>query len=245
MVYQKNVNNDGGYIKKAAKGYFSKMKYIHFSIDDVGKSLAWLAVNKPKSIYDMLFFGLLNKWHSCYGIKVTLNVYACLENFDLAQIPEVYKREFDSAGDWMRFAYHSKSIRPFIEDELNTVITGYNIFDEACRRLMWHQSDIVRLHFWKASEEQKKFLKSKGVNILIYKDDAEFEYDSNDEFYDQELIHWKNNIRFETDDIKKIKAIIDNKERVVMFTHEWALFDQRLKIENTLKLCSNSIWSYI
>ena len=136
------------------------LKYIHFSIDDVGQSLNWLSVNRPKKIYDMRFFGLLKKWHDDYDIKVTLNVYACLDNFELNQIPEEYKNDFNSAAEWMKFAYHSKSLEPFIDDDLDAVSMGYNIYDDTCTRLLWRRSDIVRLHFWIASEEQKKFLRT-------------------------------------------------------------------------------------
>lgn len=48
------------------------MKIAHYSIDDVWKSLRYLERNRPKSLFDMRFFGTLKGFHERFQVRFSL-----------------------------------------------------------------------------------------------------------------------------------------------------------------------------
>ena len=89
-----------------------------FYIDDVIWCLRDVARERPASIFDNAFFGMLKRAHDDSGMTVQLNLFYRTDffygsdEFTLSDMPDSYKGEFESASDWLRFAFHAKQEFP-------------------------------------------------------------------------------------------------------------------------------------
>ncbi len=94
-----------------------KKYYYHF-IDDVIWAFRDLSRQKPKSLFDNAFFGMLKEAHDKYGLKTQLNLffrtdYAYgMDEFSLCEVPDTYKKEFEQASDWLKMTFHSRQEFP-------------------------------------------------------------------------------------------------------------------------------------
>jgi len=88
-------------------------KCAAYFVDDTIWCLRDLARQRPKSIFDQPYFRHLKEAHLRWGLKVQLNLFYRTdtfypgEEFTLADMPDCYKAEFQSAKDWLRFGPHS------------------------------------------------------------------------------------------------------------------------------------------
>lgn len=89
------------------------MKKAYFYIDDTIWVLRELTRTKPASIFDVPLFSALKKGHDDYGLKVQFNMFYRTDSFygydefSLADVTDAYKAEFESASDWLKFAFHA------------------------------------------------------------------------------------------------------------------------------------------
>ena len=219
------------------------MKNVHFSIDDVWKSLRYITYNKPNSIFDLRLYSKLKEWHENYDVKVTLYLIACAEGFLISEIPEDYMVEFEANKDWLYFGYHSKNEKSF-RDELGYK-AGFELVDNTIKKMHMGETDILRLHSWYCSSIQKEYLYKKGVRTLLYPDDDCLKYGMDDMFIDCDLIHRRTRCWVEKMNSIDDKTCCIGKEFVAIFTHEWC-FDQQVKrIEKMIDIYKNAGYKFI
>ena len=89
-------------------------------IDDHSFFFTDLAKERPKSAFDHFYLKGLKNIHDKYGLKVTLNLFYHNDHFDfdLKDMPDIWKSEFIDNSDWMKFSFHSYSEfpdRPYLE----------------------------------------------------------------------------------------------------------------------------------
>ncbi|MBE7048984.1 MAG: hypothetical protein E7393_06430 [Ruminococcaceae bacterium] len=89
------------------------MKKVYFYIDDTIWVLRELTRTCPTSIFDVPLFAALKKGHDKYGLKVQMNLFYRTDSFygydefSLADVTDSYKKEFEEASDWLKFAFHA------------------------------------------------------------------------------------------------------------------------------------------
>lgn len=207
---------------------------LHLSIDDIGKSLTWLAQNKPDSIFDMRLFGTLLQWHKEYEAKFTLYCFPIDSSILTKEMLLSYANEFQLNSNWLRFGYHGRGEKQFYDDEQYK--NDFLNFNMARQQLKMGRTAIIRLHYWLANDEQKNFLSQHGVRILLYPDRESIPYGEDDTFYDENLEYWKTGVRFEALEAINNETLQIGKKRVVAFTHERFFDKEKEKIENALCL---------
>ena len=81
-----------------------------FSIDDNIQCLKDLAGHKDvyRSIFDCEYFAFWRRMHDAYGTKAHFNIYYETEGFNLSQMPDKYKAEWQDNADWMRLTFHAR-----------------------------------------------------------------------------------------------------------------------------------------
>ena len=89
-------------------------------IDDHSFFFTDLAKERPKKAFDHFYLKGLKNIHDKYGLKVTLNLFYHNDHFDfeLKDMPDIWKSEFIDNSDWMKFSFHSYSEfpdRPYLE----------------------------------------------------------------------------------------------------------------------------------
>jgi len=85
------------------------MKKYRFSIDDSIQVFKELAKNNYSSIFENKYLEFLKSVHEKYGTKIQLNIYYEMEGFNLSEMPERYKEEWESVSDWLRLSFHAYS----------------------------------------------------------------------------------------------------------------------------------------
>ena len=81
-----------------------------FSIDDNIQCLKDLARHKDvyRSIFDCEYFAFWRRMHDTYGARCHFNIYYETEGFNLSQMPDKYKAEWQDNADWMRLTFHAR-----------------------------------------------------------------------------------------------------------------------------------------
>jgi len=64
------------------------------------------------SIFDSPFLGFLKQLHDSYGTKVHINLFYETEGFDLSQMTDKYKAEWQANAAWLRLSFHAKAEFP-------------------------------------------------------------------------------------------------------------------------------------
>lgn len=88
-------------------------KAASFFIDDTVWVFRDLARQRPKSLWDHPFMATFKDCHEKYGLKMQLNLFYRtdffygMDEFSLAEMPDVYKSEFQAAKDWFKLGFHS------------------------------------------------------------------------------------------------------------------------------------------
>ena len=83
-------------------------------IDDHSFFFTDLAKERPKSAFDHFYLKGLKNIHDKYGLKVTLNLFYHNDHFDfeLKDMPDIWKSEFIDNSGWLKFSFHARSEFP-------------------------------------------------------------------------------------------------------------------------------------
>lgn len=110
------TENGTGSLKHEIKVVWDKnsFKRYRFSIDDNIFFLRNLMQEKPKNINDNLYLGQLKKLHDNFGVKFTLNLFyeTPEKDFNLSQMSDEWKSQFEENAEWMRLTWHAYSEFP-------------------------------------------------------------------------------------------------------------------------------------
>jgi len=217
---------------------------VHISIDDIGKSFRWLTVNRPKSLFDMRLYGQLKTWHEKFGAVFTLYCFALVEQFLISEIPADYSDEFKANAHWLKFGFHGKCGNYPFAQEIG-YRESFELVEKTIERLGAGKTNILRLHSWQATPDQKKFLFEKGVSTLLYPDDDCLRYDSNDKFTHCSLTHWRTRVWLENIEEINDKTLHVGREQIFAFTHEWCFEHVSGKFEEALKIYRDNGYEFI
>lgn len=187
---------------------------VHFSVDDVGNSLRWLNLNDANTVFASDFFSNLRTLYHQFNVKTDLYVLELAEFLLLVQNENM---KLDECRDYIRFGFHGNKIA-FRKDY--HYVSEYILFQKACKQANINQADIVRLHNWYATDEQKCYLQKQGLKCLLYPNDDCLKYNKDDCFEHLGLKHQRTHIRIEH--LPKItkELLAVGKEHIEVFTHE-------------------------
>jgi hypothetical protein len=221
-------------------GLSGHSRVIHLSVDDVGNSLRWLCCNHPESVWDMRFFGKLLEFHVKYEAKFTLYCFYNIgSELTFSDISAKYAKEFASCSAWLKFAFHSRDNEPFLRDM--EWVPAFEAFSKMIGRFGIGGTDILRLHYWKASRRQKHILRSMGVSTLLYPYEDKRYVDG--KYHNCGIIHRKTNICFEKMVNQNFDKVSFNSP-IVAFTHEKYFEQQARNIEIALRACQNNGYAF-
>lgn len=218
---------------------------IHFSIDDVIKSLKWLTMNQADSVFDSYIFGFAKQIFDKYHIPTSFYCMYSDGVFSLDEVSNKWKREFEHNSDWLKFGFHcyeggsnyAEADEDIVKKEYFSVINeierfaGKNVVDKN-----------IRLHYFAGSFETMSFLARQGVRGFLCADDDRISYDlTEQENRNLKQRGWMlkegrkyivTNIRIENvanidDELMKLN-VLDN-STVEIFTHEKYLSDNEFR----------------
>lgn len=221
----------------------SESKIAHLSIDDVEIAFADIIShqNEYKSIFDNSFLSSLQKYHEEYGAKITLYTYAKTASYNLSDFPDKFKKDFSDNSDWLKIGFHWTE-PAFTEGiDLNCFKESLTQVDSAVMRFAGENSTTrtLRLHYFYLPDSLLIAFRG-GVNLLSADTKGRKSYNLSDKetelLWDNRFLQ-KDSIKYFSTDIRiEAHPIIayelkkhQNRDTLVIFTHEWQLGPQNIK----------------
>lgn len=168
------------YLKDAHKKY-------RFSLDDNIWFLQNIAKNQNnyKSIFEDPYLTLLKTMHDRYGTKFHVNIYyECPEfgGFNLTQMPDKFKSEWDYNSDWLRMSFHANANEPdhpYIHSSFEKMKFEHDRIMEQILRFGGERAfagPVLTVHWGDATVEAVRALRSSGIRAMV----GSFKYASPD-----------------------------------------------------------------
>ena len=151
-------------------------KKVQFFIDDVIFVFRDLAKEQPKSLFDHPYMNMLKTAHDKYGMKVQLNCFYRLsffygmEDFDLTQMPDIYKNEWEENSDWLKLAFHAHEEfpdYPYLNANYDLVKSNYTKLTKEIKRFAGEKclATGITPHWIPISKEGIQALYDCGVKV--------------------------------------------------------------------------------
>lgn len=116
VIYAKDLDSNEEQVLTVFYAKDAHMKY-QFSLDDNIWCFQNIAKNQHiyNSVFEEPYLALLKTMHDRYGTKFHMNIYyECPEfgGFDITQMPDKYKSEWEYNSDWLRMSFHARANEP-------------------------------------------------------------------------------------------------------------------------------------
>lgn len=241
------------------------MKTVHFSIDDCIISLKELTenVHKYNSIFDNSFFNALKALHDVYGAVFSLYIWEEKSGFNISQVTNVYKSEFESCKKWLKFGFHGSAKFDYLNGENGgRTLAGFiEAYKNAVNSIEHFAStsvltNTIRLHRYIASKEEIDFLLKENIHFLLSAHDNRISYDlsaAKNEILKQDgmlLTNTMNYIQSDycielMDNIKPVISHIHKNSNITLFTHEKNFLQEYEKIEYVFKRLLKNRYTFV
>jgi hypothetical protein len=142
------------------------------SIDDNIWFLRDLHKNNAASLFDNSYLAFLKDVHDTYGTKIHLNLFYQTEGFNLSELSDKYKAEWEANAHWLRLSFHALGEfpdKPYINAGYDKVKEDCALVDTEIRRFAGTASmgPFTTVHWGEATKEGVRALKDSGYNGLL------------------------------------------------------------------------------
>jgi sugar lactone lactonase YvrE len=144
-----------------------------FSTDDNIWFLRDIARNadKYKSIFDNPYLAMWRDLHSKYGTKFHHNLYYQTEGFNLSQMPDKFRSEWQRNSDWMRLSFHALANdpgRPYVHASAEQIVRDYRLVVREIERFAGKEvlHPITTIHWGETTLAVARALRREGIRIL-------------------------------------------------------------------------------
>ncbi len=146
--------------------------YYRFSIDDNIWFLRDLSLSEYASIFDHPYLALLKRLHDTYGARFQFNIYYETEGFDLSQMTDRYRPEWEKASDWLRLSFHGRydiGEPPYINASYDEAFADCSAVHREILRFAGDKSlsYFTTIHYCQASDEAKRAFFDCGLRGLV------------------------------------------------------------------------------
>ena len=221
-----------------------KKKMIHLSVDDALVIFDDLTNGSYESMFEHPVLYFFKRMNDEYG--ATFSLYLFYENttFDLSQMTDKFKLEFESNSDWLKLGFHAKNVNRNYTTYTTHKVDYDLTINEIIRFAGVKSIDFVhRIHYYASTLDAVKAWKSTeyGALGLYTADDARLSYYLNQAQEDYLLEHnelfdpinsfyfIKTNFRLEKyNTVETLLTHLNDytKDTLTIFTHEPRLYEQ-------------------
>lgn len=147
------------------------MKKFCFTVDDNIRFLKELSTGRFCSIFEHPYLNMYKRLHEKFGLKVQLNLFYELEDFNLSDTTDKFKAEWQANSDWLKLSFHSR-----MENESPYEFSDYVEVYKDCQNI---KREILRfaspsslgrtttVHYCLATSDGIRALKHSGVEGLL------------------------------------------------------------------------------
>lgn len=149
-------------------------KRFRFSVDDNIQFLKDLGLNKDEyaSLFDHWYLAFWREMHQAYGAKIHINIYYQTDGFDLTQMPDKWKDEWQANADWLHLSFHAlqdKPDRPYRNARYPQVAHDYDLVCGEIRRFAGNEvlGNTTTVHWAECPKVAIPALRDRGIENLI------------------------------------------------------------------------------
>ena len=146
-------------------------------IDDVIWCYRDIARQRPKSIFDQHYLGLLKELHDKFGFKVIMysfyrtDYFYGDDEFTLAEVPDTYKAEWQANSDWLKIGFHAKQEfpdYPHINIDYDDMKRMYTRFANEVKRFAGEETlaESFNPHWTPTSKEGCQAMRDCGIKVV-------------------------------------------------------------------------------
>ena len=149
----------------------SKPRY-RFSIDDNSFFLRDLAQKQYDSLFECFYLAGLRDLYEKHGAKFVLNIYYTTgDDFELPQLSDRYRPEWEAAAEWIKLAFHAyanKPDRPYQYTSADKLLSDLDLVAEQIVRFAGEQtySPPTVIHWGMVQPDAVAALTQRGVKVL-------------------------------------------------------------------------------
>jgi len=105
-------------------------------VDDNIRFLKEITEDHYQSVFDHPYLAMYRRLHKEFGLKVQLNLFYRMENFDLSQMSGAYFEEWKDNSDWLKLSFHSdhENVKPYEHSDYHEVFEDCKRVHEQIRR---------------------------------------------------------------------------------------------------------------
>ncbi len=259
IIFSVKVNSDPEpQVTNASRRQLPKV--AHISIDDATVLFHDIYANKYESIFENPVLGKLKYLHEKYDVTVTLYVFYDYDGFQMWDMPVDYKQEFKENADWLKIGFHSATTDNPAEsgETMEDFTEAYEWTMSAIWKFAGGESiaNVLRLHYWYATDEIVDYLAKQGVEGLLCSDSQSTSYDLTKEQMDklygscngtleEEVTYYVTDFRVENMvDVEAELKECKNDRIIVLFTHVWDFEENYEKFENAIEWLYNNQYQF-
>lgn len=147
------------------------MRAFCFTVDDNIRFLKEINENNYESIFCHPYLAMYKRLHKLFGLKVQLNLFECMQGFDLTRMPDTYYQEFEENSDWLKLSFHSKmeNFKPYEFSGYTEVCGDCKKVNDNIKRFASPSAlaKTTTIHYCLATKEGLRALKDNGVVGLL------------------------------------------------------------------------------
>ncbi|MBR2988273.1 MAG: hypothetical protein IKC64_00960 [Clostridia bacterium] len=146
------------------------MKYC-FTVDDNIIFLKDLTRKNYDSVFNHPYLSVYKRLHEKYGLKIQLNLFFRDGEFDLTEMSEKYKDEWESCADWLKFSFHSnyENVKPYENSPYEEVYADIKKVNDEILRFAGEKSlaKTTTIHYCLTTRDGVKAIKDNAVVGLL------------------------------------------------------------------------------
>jgi hypothetical protein len=149
-------------------------KRYRFSVDDNIEFLKDLGLNPDRyaSLFDHWYLGFWREMHCEYGAGIHLNIYYQTAGFDLTQMPDKWKDEWQENASWLHLSFHAlqdKPDRPYRNAAYAQIAHDYDLVCGHIRRFAGNEllGNTTTIHWAECPRDAIIALRDRGIERLI------------------------------------------------------------------------------
>lgn len=149
-------------------------KRFRFSVDDnieFLKDLALHSTNYP-SLFDHAYLRFWREMHREFGAKIHLNLYYQTDGFDLVQMPDRWRDEWQANASWLHLSFHAlqdKPDRPYRHAQYAQIAHDHDLVCGHIRRFAGNEvlSNTTTLHWAECPKSAIAALRDRGIENMV------------------------------------------------------------------------------
>ena len=147
------------------------MKKFCFTVDDNIRFLRMLTEENADSLFSNPYLALYKRLHEKYNLNVQLNLFYEMPGFDLSQMTDRFKSEWEENARWLKLSFHSRleNVDPYLNSGYDEVYNDCAAVHREILRFAGEQSlgKTTTIHYCQTTPEGLRALRDHGIQGLL------------------------------------------------------------------------------